>query len=133
MRQEEIRYALEQVQKSTWADTNNVFLMGHSEGGTAAARNTLGDFRGIIISAWTCTNSARPDFDGIFAPLETPTLTLEWDHDAWREGTPQQGSCATKFGGAQELVRCCSPGRNIPPTTSGRHAMRSHSFSRKTL
>ncbi len=98
MRQEEIRYALEQVQKSTWADTNNVFLMGHSEGGTAAARNTLGDFRGIIISAWTCTNSARPDFDGIFAPLETPTLTLEWDHDAWREGTPQQGSCATKFG-----------------------------------
>jgi hypothetical protein len=30
--------------------------------------------------------------------LETPILTLEWDHDAWREGTPQQGSCANKFG-----------------------------------
>lgn len=98
MRLEEVRYAFEQVQKSAWADTNNVFLMGHSEGGTAAARNTLADFRGIIISAWTCTNSARPEFDGIFAPLETPILTLEWDHDAWREGTPQQGSCANKFG-----------------------------------
>jgi dienelactone hydrolase len=98
MRMEEIRYALEQVQKSDWADTNNVFLMGDSEGGQAAARDTLGDFRGIIISGWTCTNSARPDFDGIFAPLETPILTLEWDHDAWREGTPQQGSCANKFG-----------------------------------
>lgn len=98
MRMEEIRYALEQVKKSAWADTNNVFLMGHSEGGQAAARNTLADFRGIIISGWTCTDSARPGFDGIFAPLETPILTLEWDHDAWREGTPQQGSCANKFG-----------------------------------
>ena len=98
MRQEEIGYALEQLKKSAWADSNNIFLMGHSEGGQAAARNTLADFRGIIISGWTCTDSARVGFDGIFAPLETPILTLEWDHDPWREGTPQQGSCANKFG-----------------------------------
>lgn len=102
MRIEEIRYALEQVKKSTWADPNNVFLMGHSEGGQAAARNRLPDFRGIIISGWTCTDSARPGFDGIFAPLKTPILTLEWDHDAFREGTPQQGSCANKFGGRKK-------------------------------
>jgi dienelactone hydrolase len=98
MRVEEIRYALAQVKRSPWADVNNVFLMGHSEGGQAAARNRLPDFRGIIISGWTCTDSARPGFDGIFAPLETPILTLAWDHDALREGTPQQGSCASKFG-----------------------------------
>jgi poly(3-hydroxybutyrate) depolymerase len=98
MRQEEIRYALEQLKKSPWADAKNIFLMGHSEGGQAAARDTLADFRGIIISGWTCTDSTRVAFDGIFAPLETPVLTLEWDHDAWREGTPQQGSCANKFG-----------------------------------
>lgn len=98
MRIEETRYALEQVKKSAWADAKNVFLMGHSEGGQAAARNRLPDFRGIIISGWTCTDSARPGFDGIFAPLETPILTIEWDHDAWREGKPQQGSCANKFG-----------------------------------
>lgn len=98
MRIEETRYVLEQIKKSTWADANNVFLMGHSEGGQAAARNRLPGFRGIIISGWTCTDSARPGFDGIFAPLETPILTLEWDHDAFREGTPQQGSCANKFG-----------------------------------
>jgi hypothetical protein len=98
MRMEELRYALEQVKKSPWADTDNLFLMGHSEGGQAAARSRLRGFRGIIISGWTCTDSARPGFDGIFAPLETPILTLEWDHDVWREGTPQQGSCANKFG-----------------------------------
>jgi hypothetical protein len=98
MRMDEIRYALEQVKGSAWADANNVFLMGHSEGGQAAARYRLPGFRGIIISGWTCTDSARPGFDGIFSPLETPILTLEWDHDAFREGTPQQGSCANKFG-----------------------------------
>jgi poly(3-hydroxybutyrate) depolymerase len=98
MRIEETRYALEQVKKSPWADANNVFLMGHSEGGQAAARNRLSGFRGIIISGWTCTDSARPGLDGIFAPPDTPILTLEWDHDAFREGTPQQGSCANKFG-----------------------------------
>lgn len=98
MRLEEIRYAFEQVKKSAWADSSNVFLMGHSEGGIAAARNTLADFRGIIISGWTCTNLSRADFDGIFAPLETPILTLEWDRDAWYDFTAQQGSCAKKFG-----------------------------------
>lgn len=103
MRIEETHFALEQVKKSAWADANNVFLMGHSEGGQAAARNRLPGFRGIIISGWTCTDSARPAFDGIFAPLETPILTLEWNHDVFREGTPQQGSCANKFGGRKKV------------------------------
>ncbi len=98
MRQEEIRYAVEQVKKSPWADGRNVFLMGHSEGGIAAARYKLGEFRGVIISGWSCTNANDPSFDGIFAPLDTPILALGWDRDAWRVGTPSEGSCANKFG-----------------------------------
>jgi dienelactone hydrolase len=105
MRQEEISYALEQIKKSPWADTKNIFLMGHSEGGTAVARNRLDGFRGIIISSWTCTNAKNPDFDGIFVPLEAPILTLEWDRDPWRVGTPQEGSCANKFGERKKAVR----------------------------
>jgi hypothetical protein len=112
MRLQETSYALEQVKKSTWADTNNIFLMGHSEGGQASARNKLPDFRGIIISGWTCTDKARPGFDGIFAPLDTPILTLEWDHDAWREGTPQQGSCANKFGERKKARQVLFSGTN---------------------
>jgi dienelactone hydrolase len=119
MRIEETRYALEQVRKSAWADANNVFLMGHSEGGQAAARNRLPDFRGIIISGWTCTDSTRPGFDGIFAPLEIPILTLEWDHDAFREGTPQQGSCANKFGERKKARRVLLSG-----TQHGTHGQR---------
>ena len=98
MRQEEIRYALEQIKKSRWADSKNVYLMGHSEGGQAAARNKLGEFRGVIISGWTCTQADDPDRDGIFAPLDTPILALEWDRDPWRVGRPSEGSCANKFG-----------------------------------
>jgi dienelactone hydrolase len=98
MRQEEIRYAVEQIRKSSWADAGNVFLMGHSEGGSAAARNRLGGFRGVIISAWSCTHARNPGFDGIFAPPDTPVLTLEWSHDPWRVGTPAEGSCANRFG-----------------------------------
>ncbi len=98
MRQEEIRFAVEQLKKCRWADNRNIFLMGHDEGGVAAARTRLDGFRGIIISGWHCTFRGRPDFDGIFAPLDTPLLTLEWSRDAWYAGTPRDGSCASKFG-----------------------------------
>jgi dienelactone hydrolase len=105
MRLEEISYAFDQVKKSPWADTKNIFLMGHSEGGTAVALTRLDGFRGIIISSWTCTHAKDPRFDGIFAPLETPILTLEWDRDAWRVGKPQEGSCANKFGERKKAQR----------------------------
>lgn len=105
LRLQEIRYAFDQVKKSPWADTKNIFLMGHSEGGQAVARNRLGGFRGIIISSWTCTHAKNPNFDGIFAPIETPVLTLEWDQDLWRVGTPQEGSCANKFGERKKARR----------------------------
>jgi len=78
--------------------------------GQAAARNRLPGFRGIVISGWTCTDSARPGFDGIFAPPETPILALAWDHDAFREGTPQQGSCANKFGERKSARQLFFPG-----------------------
>lgn len=82
MRQEEIRYAVEQMKNSPWADSRNLFLMGRSEGGQATARNQLGDFRGIIISGWTCTHAKNPAFDGIHAPIETPVLAMAFDREA---------------------------------------------------
>jgi len=98
MRQEEIAYALAQVKKAPWADARNVFLMGHSEGGQSVARTPIGDFRGVIISGWTCTHATNADFDGIRVPIQVPILAMAFDHDAWREGKPTQGSCANKFG-----------------------------------
>jgi hypothetical protein len=33
MRQNEAEYAIRKARKSTWVDSKNIFLMGHSEGG----------------------------------------------------------------------------------------------------
>jgi dienelactone hydrolase len=109
MRQEEIRYAFEQVKNSPWADAHNVFLMGHSEGGVAAARTRLTGFSGIIISGWRCTNTKNPGFDGIFAPLETPVLTLEWARDDWQNDATK-GSCSDKFGERKNARQVLFPG-----------------------
>jgi dienelactone hydrolase len=107
MRQEEIAYALEQLRKAPWADARNIYLMGHSEGGQAAARCRLGGLRGVIISGWTCTHARNPVFDGIHVPVETPILAMAFDRDAWRAGNPTEGSCASKFGdrpAARQLI-----------------------------
>jgi dienelactone hydrolase len=109
MRQQEIKFALEEVKKSSWADKNNIFLMGFSEGGTAAARTRLAGFSGIIITGWRCTNAKNENFNGIFAPLETPILTIEWNRDDWQtEAT--KGSCADKFGDRPKAAQILLPG-----------------------
>lgn len=124
MRLEEIRYAYDQVKKSPWADTNNVYLMGHSEGGVAAARTKLEGFNGIIISGWRCTNTKNPSFDGIFAPLDTPILTLEWNHDDWSNDSTK-GSCADKFGERKKARQVLFPGNghNVFEQSQAREAV----------
>jgi dienelactone hydrolase len=113
MRQQEIRFALDAVRKSPWADANNIFLMGFSEGGTAAARTKLDGFRGIIITGWRCTNTKNPNFDGIFAPKETPVLTVEWSKDDWQNDATK-GSCSDKFGDRPKATQLLLPGNGHP-------------------
>lgn len=109
MRLEEIRFAFDEVKKSPWADGNNIFLMGFSEGGTAAARTKIDGFSGIIISGWRCNNSKFPGFDGIFAPIDTPILTLEWSRDSWQTDVTS-GSCSDKFGSRTKATQVLFPG-----------------------
>ena len=109
MRQQEIKYALEEVRKNPWADRSNIFLMGFSEGGTAAARTRLAGFSGVIITGWRCTNSKNPNFDGIFAPKDTPILTVEWNKDDWQTDVTK-GSCSDKFGDRPKATQLLLPG-----------------------
>ena len=92
-RQQEITYAIDQVLKSSWADKNNIFLMGHSEGGIAVARANHNNLAGEIISGWTCTNP-DPAFHGIKAPKEMPVLSIASVDDEWRKGRPSEGKCS---------------------------------------
>lgn len=98
-RQQEISYALSQVMASPWADKKNIFLMGHSEGGIAAAQSPHPEFAGKIISAWTCNDRKDPAFDGIFSPPDLPILAMASLDDEWRKGTAHEGRCAEKATG----------------------------------
>jgi dienelactone hydrolase len=107
MRLEEINYATDEVKKQPWFDGKNLFLMGFSEGAIAAVRTKLDGFRGVIATAWTCTNTKFPVFDGIFLPKETPLLTINYSDDPWYTTENVRGSCESKFTGrlnAQNLT-----------------------------
>ncbi len=99
MRYEEIGHARERLQGLQWVDGRNVFLMGHSEGGGAAALWDRSGFRGHIVSAWPCTHRTRPALDGLHAPATVPVLVLNFESDPWfPPSNPMHGKCEPKFG-----------------------------------
>jgi len=98
-RQEEIKFALSQLKSATWADERNIFLMGHSEGGLASARSTDSDFKGVIISGWTCTITRIPRLHGIYLPKNIPILAIAYLDDAWFKGKPNEGKCIEQADG----------------------------------
>jgi len=92
-RQEEITYALEQINKSSWADKNRIFLIGHSEGGTAVALSKHQGTRANIILAWTCSWRGNRFLDGIHSPKDIPVLAIAAKKDEWRVGRVTEGRC----------------------------------------
>lgn len=92
-RQEEIAFAMDRLREQPWVDARNLFLMGHSEGGLAAALWPSPGFKGVIISGWMCTYRTHPAYDGLRTPLQTPVLAIEFETDPWFENTPASGSC----------------------------------------
>jgi len=100
-RQQEIKYALEQVKLSPWADTSNIFLMGHSQGGVSTALNK-NDFKGLIISGWTCTH---PISGGIHSNKSIPVLSMSFDRDPWYYGKDSEGKCIDQAEGRANFTQ----------------------------
>lgn len=109
-RQQEIGYAIAQVQKVSWADKRNVFLIGFSEGGIGVAQSTHSGFAGKIMMGWTCIHKNNSDFDGIYSFKETPVLAIASIHDDWRAGKPTEGRCAEKAQGRSNFKQIDIPG-----------------------
>jgi len=103
-RQQEIRYALEQVKQSSWADKNRIFLMGHSEGAVSAALTNINEFKGIIISSWTCTHSV---LGGIQSDKNIPLLAMSWTKDMWfyGKGLGTEGHCLDSAEGRENFTQ----------------------------
>lgn len=90
----EISYALDRLRNEPWVDWNNLFLMGGSEGGVAAALYRGDEFRARIIFQWTCHGA--PLVRGLAEPDRTPVLTIVNLGDPWYQPdkTPNQsGDC----------------------------------------
>ncbi len=78
LRPAEAAYAMARVREQTWADQDNIFLMGHSEGGMGAYLTPDLGFQGVIISGFICSIPG-----GIRAQRSTPVLTINWALDPW--------------------------------------------------
>ena len=88
MRQEEIHHAVYRVWRIHWADKKNLFLMGHSQGGTAVAAYEGDGFGAHIITGSTC-------WRGVRSSNGTPILALYSADDPWRRNRPAD-SCLRK-------------------------------------
>jgi hypothetical protein len=107
-RQEEINFALQQMAGNPWADWENLFLVGVSEGGLATAHFRGGLFKARVITQWTCHGSTW--VRGIDGPEDTPILSVVRKDDPWYTGGSgkQAGDCGSYFGdrrpGSESLV-----------------------------
>ena len=96
----ELTFALERLGEAPWADLNNLFLVGNSEGGVAAALFRGDVFNARVITQWTCQGA--PFVRGIAAPEGTPILAIVRENDPFYDArnTPaQQGNCGAYLDG----------------------------------
>ena len=90
----ELTFALERLDGLDWIDYRNLFLVGTSEGGVAAALFRGQVFNARVIAQWSCQGD--PLVRGIAAPAQEPVLALLREGDPYYDprNTPaQQGDC----------------------------------------
>ncbi len=96
MRQYDAGYAIVQAKKLNWVDSNNVFLMGLSQGGITTATfhsdDPAASVNARIVEGWTC-HAGWKEYRGINAPESEPVLTLVGENDPWFQKRWNRGDC----------------------------------------
>jgi dienelactone hydrolase len=77
LRNQELRYARNELLKLAWLEKNKIYLMGHSEGGMAVSRTPVGGFRAIISSGYWCHERLEIKHGS------SPFLFINWEDDPW--------------------------------------------------
>ena len=107
-RQSEILVALAELKKLPWVDSSAIVLYGLGEGALAAANFAGHDFRGVVLTGWTCGAAQYPaDVAGLKTPPDIPILALVSRYDPWFDRTGHAGNCGTYMAGhkyAQSVV-----------------------------
>ena len=99
MRQNDAGFAIAKAKALPWVDSDNVFLMGLSQGGITTATffspAPEKSLRARIVEGWTC-HAGWVEYKGINAPDSEPVLTLVGSKDPWFQNPWTKGNC-TKF------------------------------------
>lgn len=93
-RQAEIAVALAELRKLPWVDQSAIILYGLGEGALAAANYPGHEFRGVVLTGWTCGGAQyAADVAGLKTPPDLPILSLVSRYDPWFDRTGHAGSC----------------------------------------
>ena len=87
LRPAEAEFAMKKVQEQVWADKNNIFLMGHSEGGAGAFLTIEAGFKGVIVSGFSCGVRRK-----VGSADATPFIAINWEIDPYfsKDDSPQR-------------------------------------------
>lgn len=96
MRLSEARHALRKARELDWVDTENLFLMGLSEGGITAARLSEDPppVNARVIEGWTC-HAGWPEYRGLSSYEGQPVLSLVGTEDPWFQDPILRGHCGS--------------------------------------
>jgi dienelactone hydrolase len=107
-RQSEILVALTEIRKLPWIDGSAIILYGLGEGALAAANYPGHEFRGVVLTGWTCGAAQYPeDVAGLKTPPDVPILALVSRYDPWFDRSGRAGNCGAYMTGrkyAQSVV-----------------------------
>lgn len=107
-RQSEILVALAEMKKLPWIDDSAIILYGLGEGALAAANYPGREFRGVVLTGWTCGAAQYPpEVSGLKTPPDTPILALVSRYDPWFDRGGHAGNCGAYMAGhkyAQSIV-----------------------------
>lgn len=107
-RQSEILVALAEMKKLPWIDSSAIVLYGLGEGALAAANYPGHDFRGVVLTGWTCGARQYPEeIAGLKTPPDVPVLALVSRYDPWFDREGHAGNCGAYMSGhkyAQSIV-----------------------------
>lgn len=107
-RQSEILVALTEIRKLPWIDGSAIILYGLGEGALAAANYPGHEFRGVVLTGWTCGAAQYPeDVAGLKTPPDVPILALVSRYDPWFDRSGRAGNCGAYMAGhkyAQSIV-----------------------------
>jgi len=81
VRQAEIKQSLKKLKKLDFIDSDNLFLMGNSEGGLAAAIFKSKVFKGRIITAFSCESSYFYENFKLGSSKDEPFINIIGTHD----------------------------------------------------